>query len=117
MTCDQTVDLRISANKIYSQRFILLHFIHVHIFFAAGTPCRFDNSLASRGTCIFPCRCTDGCDKVTGQCLDGGQCSDGHPSGYKWSGPVCQIGGCQICDVPIISVTTLVHEECVTYRK
>ncbi|KAK2156311.1 hypothetical protein NP493_1962g00001 [Ridgeia piscesae] len=62
------------------------------IIFAAGPPCRFDNSSTGRGTCIFPCRCTDGCDQVTGQCLDGGQCSDGHPSGYKWSGPACQIG-------------------------
>ncbi|KAK2166571.1 hypothetical protein NP493_1314g00024, partial [Ridgeia piscesae] len=64
----------------------------VFSFSAAGTPCRFDNSSTTRGTCIFPCRCTDGCDQVTGQCLDGGQCSDGHPSGYKWSGPACQIG-------------------------
>ncbi|KAK2172546.1 hypothetical protein NP493_950g01060 [Ridgeia piscesae] len=58
----------------------------------AGTPCRFDSSSTSRGSCIFPCRCTKGCDQATGQCLDGGQCSDGYPSGYKWTGPACQIG-------------------------
>ncbi|KAK2181246.1 hypothetical protein NP493_405g04008 [Ridgeia piscesae] len=58
----------------------------------SGPPCRFNNSSTSRGTCVFPCRCTDGCDQVTGQCLDGGQCQDDHPSGYKWSGPSCQIG-------------------------
>ncbi|KAK2152409.1 hypothetical protein NP493_2462g00000 [Ridgeia piscesae] len=55
-------------------------------------PCRFDSSSASRGSCIFPCRCTDGCDQVTGQCVDGGTCSDGQPRGYKWSGEACQIG-------------------------
>jgi len=66
-------------------------YMYTIIIFAAGPPCRFDNSSTGRGTCIFPCRCTDGCDQVTGQCLDGGQCSDGHPIGYKWSGPACQI--------------------------
>ncbi|KAI0233427.1 hypothetical protein LSAT2_016312 [Lamellibrachia satsuma] len=35
--------------------------------------------------------CTKGCDKVTGQCLDDGQCKDGYPSGYNWRGTACQI--------------------------
>ncbi|KAK2150076.1 hypothetical protein NP493_2864g00000 [Ridgeia piscesae] len=61
-------------------------------FFDVGHPCRFDSSSTSRGSCIFPCRCTKGCDQDTGQCLDGGQCKDDHPSGYKWSEPACQIG-------------------------
>ncbi|KAK2156018.1 hypothetical protein NP493_2011g00001 [Ridgeia piscesae] len=61
-------------------------------FFDVGHPCRFDSSSTSRGSCIFPCRCTKGCDQDTGQCLDGGQCKDDHPSSYKWSEPACQIG-------------------------
>ncbi|KAI0240259.1 hypothetical protein LSAT2_009049 [Lamellibrachia satsuma] len=32
----------------------------------SGARCRFDSTSASRGTCIFPCRCTKGCDQVTG---------------------------------------------------
>ncbi|KAI0222457.1 hypothetical protein LSAT2_026310 [Lamellibrachia satsuma] len=58
----------------------------------SGAPCRFDSTSSSRGMCIFPCRCTKGCDQVTGQCLDDGQCNDGHPSGYNWRGTACQIG-------------------------
>ncbi|KAI0235412.1 hypothetical protein LSAT2_014050 [Lamellibrachia satsuma] len=58
----------------------------------SGARCRFDRTSASRGTCIFPCRCTKGCDHVTGQCLDNGQCNDGSPSGYKWRGTACQTG-------------------------
>ncbi|KAI0234091.1 hypothetical protein LSAT2_015703 [Lamellibrachia satsuma] len=44
----------------------------------------------SQGSCIFPCRCTDGCNTTTGDCLNGGQCEDGHPSGYRWTGTACQ---------------------------
>ncbi|KAK2183955.1 hypothetical protein NP493_291g03001 [Ridgeia piscesae] len=44
----------------------------------------------SQGWCIFPCRCTDGCNTTTGDCLHGGRCEDGYPSGYRWSGPGCQ---------------------------
>ncbi|KAI0218665.1 hypothetical protein LSAT2_029625, partial [Lamellibrachia satsuma] len=54
--------------------------------------CRFASTSASRGSCIFPCRCTNGCNTITGECIDGGQCEDGHPSGYRWSGQACQIG-------------------------
>ncbi|KAI0224033.1 hypothetical protein LSAT2_024929 [Lamellibrachia satsuma] len=63
-----------------------------NVTFMVGARCRFDRSSANRGTCIFPCRCTKGCDHVTGQCLDNGQCSDGQPSGYNWRGTACQIG-------------------------
>ncbi|KAI0228705.1 hypothetical protein LSAT2_020841 [Lamellibrachia satsuma] len=57
-----------------------------------GAPCRFDSTSSTRGMCIFPCRCTKGCDQVTGQCLDDGWCNDGHPNGYNWRGTACQIG-------------------------
>ncbi|KAI0209845.1 hypothetical protein LSAT2_005439 [Lamellibrachia satsuma] len=57
---------------------------------------RFHNLLrfwsTSQGSCIFPCRCTDGCNTTTGDCLNGGQCEDGQPSGYRWSGTACQTG-------------------------
>ncbi|KAI0222456.1 hypothetical protein LSAT2_026309 [Lamellibrachia satsuma] len=64
----------------------------MYLFSDAGAPCRFDSMSSSRGMCIFPCRCTKGCDQVTGQCLDDGQCNDGHPSGYNWRGTACQTG-------------------------
>ncbi|KAI0239536.1 hypothetical protein LSAT2_009728 [Lamellibrachia satsuma] len=57
-----------------------------------GARCRFDSTSATRETCIFPCRCAKGCDQVSGQCLDDGQCKDGYPSGYNWRGTACQIG-------------------------
>ncbi|KAK2175547.1 hypothetical protein NP493_723g02013 [Ridgeia piscesae] len=58
----------------------------------AAANCRFASTSASQGTCIFPCRCTNGCDTTTGDCLNDGQCQDGPPSGYRWSGPGCQTG-------------------------
>ncbi|KAI0224656.1 hypothetical protein LSAT2_024361 [Lamellibrachia satsuma] len=54
--------------------------------------CRFASNSTSQGSCIFPCRCADGCDTTTGECINGGQCEDGHPSAYRWSGTACQIG-------------------------
>ena len=72
----------------------IVHYPYIPVI-VVGHPCRFDNSSTSRGSCIFPCRCTSGCDQVTGQCLDGGQCGDDHPNGYKWIGQACQIGGYQ----------------------
>ena len=102
------------SENIYRQQApFVIYFIDV--FFSAGTPCRFDSSSISRGSCIFPCRCTEGCDQVTGQCLVGGQCIDGNPRGYTWSGPTCQIGVCAKRTKYL--VTTLVHEEWVTYSK
>ncbi|KAI0230737.1 hypothetical protein LSAT2_018886 [Lamellibrachia satsuma] len=58
----------------------------------SGARCRFASTSASRGSCIFPCRCTNGCNTTTGECIKGGQCEDGHPSGYRWSGQACQTG-------------------------
>ncbi|KAI0237598.1 hypothetical protein LSAT2_011828 [Lamellibrachia satsuma] len=58
----------------------------------AGARCRFANTSTSQGSCIFPCRCTDGCNTTTGDCLNGGDCEDGHPSAYRWNGTACQIG-------------------------
>ncbi|KAK2155977.1 hypothetical protein NP493_2014g00017, partial [Ridgeia piscesae] len=54
--------------------------------------CRFASSSASQDSCIFPCRCTKGCNTTTGDCLEEGRCVDGHPSDHRWSGPACQIG-------------------------
>ncbi|KAI0223054.1 hypothetical protein LSAT2_025710 [Lamellibrachia satsuma] len=55
-----------------------------------------DKQLAASSTIvvhfIFPCRCTNGCNTTTGQCINGGICEDGHPSGWKWTGTVCQTG-------------------------
>ncbi|KAK2152058.1 hypothetical protein NP493_2533g00022 [Ridgeia piscesae] len=45
-----------------------------------------------QGSCIFPCKCTKGCDTSTGDCLNGGTCIDGPPSGHRWQGPACQTG-------------------------
>ncbi|KAK2155978.1 hypothetical protein NP493_2014g00018 [Ridgeia piscesae] len=58
----------------------------------ADARCRFASSSASQDSCIFPCRCTKGCNTTTGDCLDDGRCMDGHPSDHRWSGPACQIG-------------------------
>ncbi|KAI0217943.1 hypothetical protein LSAT2_030316 [Lamellibrachia satsuma] len=58
----------------------------------SGAHCRFASTSTSQGSCIFPCRCTDGCNTTTGNCINGGQCEDGHPSGYRWSGTACQTG-------------------------
>ncbi|KAI0230738.1 Receptor-type tyrosine-protein phosphatase mu [Lamellibrachia satsuma] len=58
----------------------------------SGARCRFASTSASRGSCIFPCRCTNGCNTTTGECIKGGRCKDGLPSGYHWHGPACQIG-------------------------
>ncbi|KAI0220359.1 hypothetical protein LSAT2_028127, partial [Lamellibrachia satsuma] len=57
-----------------------------------GARCRFASTSASQGSCIFPCRCTKGCNTTTGQCINGGICEDGHPSGWKWTGTACQTG-------------------------
>ncbi|KAI0234096.1 hypothetical protein LSAT2_015708 [Lamellibrachia satsuma] len=59
---------------------------------SSGTYCRFANTSASQGSCIFPCRCTDGCNTTTGDCLNSGQCGVGHPSVATWSGTACQTG-------------------------
>ncbi|KAI0213978.1 hypothetical protein LSAT2_000930 [Lamellibrachia satsuma] len=58
----------------------------------SGARCRFSSTPASQGSCIFPCRCTKGCNTTTGQCVNGGICEDGHPSGWKWTGTACQTG-------------------------
>ena len=58
-----------------------------------GARCRFASTAASQGPCIFPCRCTQGCDTATGECLNGGRCEDDHPNGYQWNGTACQTGG------------------------
>ncbi|KAI0230731.1 hypothetical protein LSAT2_018912 [Lamellibrachia satsuma] len=58
----------------------------------SGATCRFASTSDSQGPCIFPCRCTNGCNTITGECINGGQCQDGPPSGYRWSGPACQTG-------------------------
>ncbi|KAK2151659.1 hypothetical protein NP493_2592g00012 [Ridgeia piscesae] len=58
----------------------------------SGARCRFASSSASQDSCIFPCRCTKGCNTTTGDCLDDGRCVAGHPSDHRWSGPACQIG-------------------------
>ncbi|KAK2145088.1 hypothetical protein NP493_4032g00001 [Ridgeia piscesae] len=59
--------------------------------------CRFARSSASQGSCIFPCRCTNGCHTTTGQCINGGQCTPDKPDkpddlGWKWTGIACQEG-------------------------
>ncbi|KAK2184446.1 hypothetical protein NP493_265g00032 [Ridgeia piscesae] len=60
----------------------------------SGARCRFARSSASQGSCIFPCRCTNGCHTTTGQCINGGVCEDDQPSGhdFKWTGAACQEG-------------------------
>ena len=58
--------------------------------------CLFSTTALTQGTCIFPCRCTKGCISDTGECIGDGQCIDGHPSMYKWHGPICQQGECKI---------------------
>ena len=40
----------------------------------------------------FPCRCTDGCNTDTGDCLNGGTCIPDIPVGYTWSGQACRYG-------------------------
>ena len=67
-------------------------YICFFIYCPAGARCRFASSSASQDSCIFPCRCTKGCNTTTGDCLDDGRCVDGHPSDHRWSGPACQIG-------------------------
>ncbi|KAK2148334.1 hypothetical protein NP493_3235g00000 [Ridgeia piscesae] len=62
-----------------------------------GARCRFARSSASQGSCIFPCRCTNGCHTTTGQCIDGGQCTADKPDkptdlGWRWTGMACQEG-------------------------
>ncbi|KAK2175551.1 hypothetical protein NP493_723g02006 [Ridgeia piscesae] len=57
-----------------------------------GAHCRFARTSANQGSCVFPCRCTDACNTTTGDCLNDGRCEDGHPSGYRWTGPGCQTG-------------------------
>ncbi|KAI0217472.1 hypothetical protein LSAT2_030739 [Lamellibrachia satsuma] len=42
--------------------------------------------------CLHPCRCTRGCDRLTGGCLRGGTCQDGAPLGYHWRGVACATG-------------------------
>ncbi|KAK2184440.1 hypothetical protein NP493_265g00022 [Ridgeia piscesae] len=61
-----------------------------------GARCRFARSSASQGSCIFPCRCTNGCHTTTGQCINGGVCEDDQPSehDFKWTGAACQEGSC-----------------------
>ncbi|KAK2155381.1 hypothetical protein NP493_2083g00008 [Ridgeia piscesae] len=64
---------------------------------AAGARCRFARSSASQGSCIFPCRCTNGCHTTTGQCINGGQCTADKPDkptdlGWRWTGIACQEG-------------------------
>ncbi|KAI0230888.1 hypothetical protein LSAT2_018762 [Lamellibrachia satsuma] len=58
----------------------------------AASGCRFARTSASQGSCVFPCRCTKGCNQVTGDCINDGQCKDGRPIGYHWNGTACQIG-------------------------
>ena len=58
-----------------------------------GARCRFASTADSQCPCIFPCRCTQGCDTATGDCLNGGRCEDDHPNDYQWSGTACQTGG------------------------
>ena len=62
-----------------------------------GARCRFASSSASQGSCVFPCRCTNGCDTTTGQCVNGGQCTTDKPDkptdlGWRWTGIACQEG-------------------------
>ncbi|KAI0240203.1 hypothetical protein LSAT2_009106 [Lamellibrachia satsuma] len=58
----------------------------------SGGRCRFASTPTNQGSCIFPCRCINGCNTTTGECINGGQCQDGLPSGYRWRGQACQIG-------------------------
>ncbi|KAK2155747.1 hypothetical protein NP493_2045g00016 [Ridgeia piscesae] len=63
----------------------------------SGARCRFARSSASQGSCIFPCRCTNGCHTTTGQCINGGQCTADKPDtptdlGWRWTGMACQEG-------------------------
>ncbi|KAK2181763.1 hypothetical protein NP493_383g04047 [Ridgeia piscesae] len=63
----------------------------------SGARCRFARSSASQGSCIFPCRCTNGCHTTTGQCINGGQCTADKPDtptdlGWRWTGIACQEG-------------------------
>ena len=69
-------------------------YLHCICLVNAQNRCRFSTTSASRGSCILPCRCTDGCNSDTGACLRGGQCQDGQPTNYKWHGPACQTGVC-----------------------
>ena len=45
----------------------------------------------------FPCRCTDGCNTDTGDCLNGGTCIPDIPVGYTWSGQACRYGEIYMC--------------------
>ena len=40
----------------------------------------------------LPCRCTDGCNTDTGDCLNGGTCIPDRPVGYTWGGQACRYG-------------------------
>ena len=71
----------------------------IYAFIIVGASCRFASTTDNQGPCIFPCRCTKGCDNATGECLNGGTCIDGHPSGYRWGGTACQSGRYIICTV------------------
>ena len=41
---------------------------------------------------MFDCLCSDGCDKDTGECLDGGTCPQSLPKEHPYFGPGCNIG-------------------------
>ncbi|KAK2191678.1 hypothetical protein NP493_48g07064 [Ridgeia piscesae] len=57
-----------------------------------GARCRFASRAHNQGSCIFPCRCTQGCDIATGNCLNSGKCIRDHPDNFQWSGKACQTG-------------------------
>ena len=46
----------------------------------------------------FPCRCDNGCDTDTGECLNGGSCIQGQPTEYTWSGQACRTGNVTYSD-------------------
>ena len=75
------------------------YFANTYFHLISGAHCRFASTSASQGSCIFPCRCTKGCDTTTGQCINGGICEDGHPSSRKWTGTACQTGSCLLMNI------------------
>ena len=62
-----------------------------NVLFYIGVP-RYGDDLS---VSAFLCHCTTpGCDPDTGECTNGGVCSDGPPygKGFTWRGEDCQIG-------------------------
>ena len=63
----------------------------------------------------FPCRCDNGCDTDTGECLNGGSCIQGLPTEYTWSGQACRTGNNQIVIILLPHICRFIDQE--TQRK